>query len=650
MSEQKKDNLQEADGKEKLQNSVLNQGEPSGSEVQKQATDAILNEINQENAEEAEDLDHKKRHEIPMRDYEAMDLDGLVRELKHLLRNEKIQAIKKHVEAIRYEFDKKYKEVLEEKKEEFLAEGGNELDFKYVLPIRGVFYELYDEYRQKKDKYQKELEQVLQANLAQRQDIISEIKGLINVEEDINTTFKHFKQLQEQWFKAGPVPRANYNDLWQNYHHHVEKFYDFVDLNRDLRDMDFKHNLEEKLKIVQKAEALAKVSDPQKAFRELQILHKIWKEDIGPVAREYREEIWHRFSEATKTIHEKRQHYFENLDKIHEENAIAKNEIIAKIKEILAQSTDSHNQWQRNIKKIDTLRKEFFAIGKTPSRVSNQIWLDFKQVTREFNRKKNGFYKNLKQEQQENLDKKLKLIEIAKANMDSSDWEAITPVMKKIQEEWRTIGHVPQKVSDKIWTEFLQTCNHYFDRMHQARKEQNKFGEETLEKKKAMLDSLKDFKLSGDRDKDVEALQALTDQWNSLGKSPHGKRNLDLKFGKITDTLYKKLNFDKQEIELIKYNNKLERLVCQDDEDSLNHELIFVRRKIEEAKAEVLQLENNLQFFSNVDEKNPLVREVIKNIENHKETLKTWEAKLRELRNLQAQQVSDVASSEEENT
>lgn len=207
MSEEKMDNLQNADGNENLQeNNPIEEAKKEATPKVNEDTKAILNEIDQENAEDAEDTENTKRHEIPVEDYEAMSLDGLVGELKKLLHNEKIQAIKKHTDAIRYEFDKKYADLLEEKKEEFLADGGNEIDFKYNVPTRKVFYDLYNEYRDKRNQYYKELEDTLQANLARRQDIIEEIKGLINTEEDINTTFKMFKQLQEQWFKAGPVP------------------------------------------------------------------------------------------------------------------------------------------------------------------------------------------------------------------------------------------------------------------------------------------------------------------------------------------------------------------------------------------------------------------------------------------------------------
>lgn len=204
-----------------------------------------------------------------------------------------------------------------------------------------------------------------------------------------------------------------YNDVWRTYHHHVEIFYDFLDLNRDLRDLDFKHNLEEKLKIIEKAETLANELDVNKAFRELQLLHKIWKEDIGPVDREHREEIWERFSAATKTIHDRRQEHFKNLDVVYEKNLEVKTDIIEKIKAIANQTTTSHSQWQKNIKDIEDLREAFFKAGKVPTRVNEDTWKVFKEAVRLFNNRKNNFYKELKKEQQDNLDKKLALVATA---------------------------------------------------------------------------------------------------------------------------------------------------------------------------------------------------------------------------------------------
>ena len=593
-------------------------------------------------------IEDNRLEEASFVNYEAMSLSELTKELKELLLTEKTQAIKKQVDAIRYEFDKKYDALLEEKREEFIADGGEPHNFSYEIPIYKEFYTAFNNYREKRNQYYKEMEKTHKENLVKRREIIEELKNLINTEEHIGTTFKQFQQLQERWRKAGAVSNADYEDLWNTYHHHVENFYDYIHLSKDLRDIDFKRNLEEKLKIIQRAEALAQDDvDALLASRELQVLHRIWKEEIGPVDKEHRESIWQHFSELTKKIHDKRQYYLKNLDKIYEENALKKQSIIERIKKLGEKEPTTHNAWKQLSKQVEELRQNFLNVGKVPLQQADEVWKNFNVALRSFNKKKNQFYKTLKKEQQENLTKKLALVEIAKANQNSTDWETTTELMKNIQKEWKEIGSVPLRNTEKIWKEFKKACDTYFTHLAEAIQHSKNKENNALEQKKAFLDKLKEYQLSTDRDREIETLQNFVNEWNALGTTHHSKRTIDIKFHKIIDALYKKLNFDKQEIEIIKYNNKLERLINDDNENSLNNEVIFVKRRIEELKSEVLQLENNLAFFGNIDEKNPLVRDVIKNINNQKEALKTWENKLRELKHLQKTQLAETA---EENT
>ena len=593
-------------------------------------------------------IEDNRLEEASFVNYEAMSLSELTKELKELLLTEKTQAIKKQVDAIRYEFDKKYDALVEEKREEFIADGGEPHNFSYEIPIYKEFYTAFNNYREKRNQYYKEMEKTHKENLVKRREIIEELKNLINTEEHIGTTFKQFQQLQERWRKAGAVSNADYEDLWNTYHHHVENFYDYIHLSKDLRDIDFKRNLEEKLKIIQRAEALAQDDvDALLASRELQVLHRIWKEEIGPVDKEHRESLWQRFSELTKKIHDNRQYYLKNLDKIYEENAVKKQSIIERIKKLGEKEPTTHNAWKQLSKQVEELRQNFLNVGKVPLQQADEVWKSFNVALRSFNKKKNQFYKVLKKEQQENLTKKLALVEIAKANQNSTDWETTTELMKNIQKEWKEIGSVPLRNTEKIWKEFKKACDTYFTHLAEAIQHSKNKENNALEQKKAFLDKLKEYQLSTDRDREIETLQNFVNEWNALGTTHHSKRTIDIKFHKIIDALYKKLNFDKQEIEIIKYNNKLERLINDDNENSLNNEVIFVKRRIEELKSEVLQLENNLAFFGNIDEKNPLVRDVIKNINNQKEALKTWENKLRELKHLQKTQLAETA---EENT
>jgi hypothetical protein len=512
MLEEKNDNLHEADGSNENEAQNVSQNENSqieeptennadatevssddANDVVSETADAIeispeeleetvvvsdnqkaLDAIADSNAEESEDETLKERHEIPMQDYEAMDMESLVAELEKLVAVEKVMSVKDHVEELRSAFLSKYNHFIEEKREEFLAENPDTTeDFHYHLPLKIKFDTLINQYRDNKNTHFKSLQNNLKANLDVRLAIVEELKELINPQENIKDTLKHFNELRERWKNAGPIPRDKYNHVWNNYHFHVENFYDYLHLDREARDLDFKHNLEQKQRIISRVEELVNEPDVNKAFRELQDLHKIWKEDIGPVSREHREAIWNTFSELTKKIHDKRELLFEKQRGTEQENLEKKKEIISKIAELAKEKVEAHSSWQAQIEKVEALRNEFFATGKVPADVNEETWSAFKNAVRDFNALKNSFYKDIKKDQQENLNKKMALVERAKSLKDSEDFAATTPVMKQIQEEWKQIGHVPRKYSDSIWKEFKEACNHYFDKLHAQRNEVN---------------------------------------------------------------------------------------------------------------------------------------------------------------------------------
>ncbi|GGI57139.1 DUF349 domain-containing protein [Winogradskyella haliclonae] len=651
------DNLQDADGKKEVDETKA-EATPNQEQVEakteervpEETSDTIadatkvvdentseethVEEIESSNAEDAEDESNAERHKLEDKDYHAMSMEDLVSEFEKLLKNHKIQTISSHVKEIKSEFNSKYSALLEEKKEEFIADGGNSIDFYYSNDTKKSFNSAAKEYKQSINAYYKDREKSLKDNLENRLAIIEEIKGLVGVEENMGETYKHFKELQEKWRNAGPIPRDKYNNAWNTYHHHVERFYDFLHLNRDLRDMDFKHNYEQKLKIIQRAEELAAEENVNHSFRELQVLHKLWKEELGPVGKEHREEIWQRFSNATKTIHDKRQDYYADLDKAYEKNLVRKEDIIEKIKALNAEESNSHNVIQKRIKQLEALREEFFNAGKVPLKQNEATWKKFKDAVREFNRSKNKFYKNLKKDQYANLQQKLELIKVAEGNKDSDDFATVTPLMKDIQNQWKTIGHVPRKDSDKIWKQFKNACNHYFDRMHAERKAENQELYDAFDKKKELLESLKSFEFSDDAKADIIKLQDKIKTYKALGFVPQNKRFIDGKFYKAIDAAFDKLKMDKSKLEMIRFEGRLENLSGGDDTRQLDNEQNFIRKKIDEVKSEINQLENNLQFFSNVKDDNPLVKDVHKNIEKHKASLETWKSKLKRVREM----------------
>lgn len=638
---------EEDDKNEKKLNSAGDEGSVSDSDSDPDVdSEAEEEDIDKTNAEDAEDSENERRHQIPFLDYHALSMENLVGELQRLLRTEKVQSIRRHVETIRKEFNLKFQAFIEEKKEEFVGRGGEESDFSYNSVTKRQFNEVYSEYRDKRTQYYKNLEKQLHENLQERLVIIEDLKGLVNVEEDMNSTYKTFKEIQERWKKAGPIPRTNYNDVWRTYQHHLEIFYDFLSLNRELRDLDFKYNLEEKEKLALRAETLLQQEDINKAFRELQILHKIWKEDIGPVAKEHREVIWERFSEATRKMHERRQGYFNELDKQYQVNLEEKQKIIARIEEVSETVARNHKGIQKQIREIETLRDQFFKAGKVPQKSNEATWASFKASVRKFNRSKNTFYKTLKKEQQENLDLKRSLLQQAIALKDSEDWDKATPEMKKIQREWKEVGHVPRKYSDTIWKEFKTACNHYFDRLHSNKN--SAFAEEkkNLELKTGLLEEVRGFQLSGNREKDLKTIQEYIGKWKAIGHVPRNRKHIISKFFKILDALFRKLDVGKQEAEILKYGNRIADLAKEEDSQAIEKERQFVRRKIEEVKGEIRQLENNLNFFSEPSEDNPLVKEVLDNLEKKKKGLENWKAKLKKLNILRNSLKSDLKNSE----
>ena len=607
-------------------------------EVELSDNASIIDAIADINAEESEDETLKERHDIPMLDYDALSLESLVDELKNLVTNEKVMSVKDHVEEIKKAFLAKYYHLLDEKKEEFLAENQdpNE-EFKYHFPLKSKFDQYYSQFRDSKNSHFKSLQSNLKTNLENRLAIVEALKELINPQASIKDTLKHFNDLRERWKNAGPIPKDKYNHVWNNYHFHVENFYDYLHLDREARDLDFKHNLELKQKIVARVEELVQEADINKAFRELQDLHKIWKEDIGPVSREHRDTIWNQFSDLTKQMHDKREVLFENLRGTELENLAKKKEIIAQIEVLATEQVNAHSQWLGQIEKVEALRTAFFSAGKVPSEVNEETWGAFKTAVRNFNSFKNSFYKDIKKDQNNNLNKKTALVAKAKELQESTDFAATTPIMKQIQEEWKQIGHVPRKFSDKIWTEFKEACNHYFEKLKEQKNEENVEEVEAFDKKKAYLETLREFQLIGEHKSDLDAIKLHIETWKTFGRVPASRRHIEGKFNKILDALFEKLSLSKKEGDMMRFTNRMDQLSESNDTRKLENEKIFLMRKIEEIKNEIFQLENNIQFFTNTrnaKKENSIVLEVRKNIEKNKAEMEILKDKLKQVRSL----------------
>ena len=590
-------------------------------------TNDAVDEIEKSVAEDAEN-DESKEDESPAVDYDTFSLEELVSSLEKTLSNNPVQKIKSQVEGIKSAFNQKFGAMLAEKKAAFLEEGGNSIDFQFSSPIKTDYNNLLSDYKKQRDAFYKNMENNLNENFVKREQVIENLKNLID-EADTSTMYKNFKEIQDTWRTIGSVPKSHYNDTWKTYHHHVERFYDLLHLSNDFRDLDFKHNLEKKIKIIEKAEALSEEADINYAFKELQDLHKKWKEDVGPVSKEMREVVWQKFSAATKNIHDKRHDYYKEMRSKYDEIIEKKMVTINAINAYDPSKNKSHSDWQKSINEIEKLRKDYFNAGKLPYSKSEEVWQKFKNATKKFNAAKNVFYKQEKSGQQENLEQKIALIEYAESIKDSDDWEMATNAMKKVQSDWKKIGHVPRKFSDDIWKRFKAACNHYFDRFHEQKNAVSKEQQAVVDAKKEFLDTLKETE-EATKDSVLEAINS----WKDLGRLPREVRHLEGKFNKQIDRMLESLSLDKNEVSMLKFTNAVDSLADDNDSRKLDSEEIFVRKKIDEIFKEIQQLENNMGFFSNVKDNNPLFLNVKNKLEAHKEDLAIWKEKLSYLKKL----------------
>ena len=572
--------------------------------------------------------DEVKTDKIVATDYTILSLEELVKELQNILSNNPVNKIKDQIEVIKSAFNIKFGALLAEKKKVFLEEGGNVIDFQFTSSVKGDYNTLLSDYKKQRDAHYNAIDKQMNDNLDKRVEVIDGLKSLIE-NADANTMYKEFRVLQDTWRSIGAVSKTRYNDTWKTYHHHVERFYDLLHLSNDFRDLDFKNNLEEKLKIILKAEALAASADVNEAFKELQELHKIWKEDIGPVAKDVREDVWQKFSAITKEIHDKRHEHFRDMKSKYQDIIALKLAVIERFNAYDTSNNKTHKDWQNSIVETEKLRQEYFNAGKLPYAKSEEVWQKFKTATKKFNSSKNHFYKDEKSEQQENLKKKIALIEIAESLKESEDWEVATEAMKKIQADWKKIGHVPRKFSDDIWNKFKAACNSYFDRYHDQKNSVSKEQQANVDAKKAFLETLKE-----EKEHTKESVLDAIKTWQELGQLPRNVRYLEGKFNKQIDRLLEGLSLDKKEVAMLKFTHVIDGLLVNEDFRKLDSEQLFIRKKMDEVVKEMQQLENNLGFFSNAKDDNPLVLNVKNSVNEFKEDLKIWKEKLSYLRKL----------------
>lgn len=609
------DNLHNAEGNEKKVESTQNLESTYNKNSSKEDS---IDELNSENNKEDQSVEETT---IPEKDYESFSLEKLIDELKYLHNHYPVQLIGENINSIRDIFLKKFDEHETERKQNFLDEGGDELSYQPDQFLKNKFNSAYHDYKTKLNSYYKEQEQNEQNNLNKRLQIIEELKELYTTPmESISSFFKKFRDIKERWHNAGKIPKSRAGDVFRTYFHHLDNTHEFIKLNKELEELDYAHNLEQRRAIISRAEELTTEPSVQKALNELQYLHKLWKEQAEPVAEEFRESTWQEFKAITQKIHERKSELFEKIKEEQQANLEKKQAIISQLETIASAENPDHSFWQNNVKKIENLREAFFTTGRIPKETSSDTWSKFKSLLHEINNKKNTFYKDLKKIQQENLKKKNDLLEIAKANKDSEDWEVALNLYKKIQNEWKNIGHVPRKYSDKLWDEFRENCNYFFNRYKLRNNKVNEEWIENLKRKQSLLEEISSISAT-DKEDALAKINDYSIQWNSIGKVPRENMNINKEFNSAIKNLIKKFDIDKNIIDEIQLNIKVENYKQSKDDKKLDEDLRKMRKQIQDLGHEIVQLENNLSYFSNANQDNPLLQNTLNNIESKKTKL-----------------------------
>ena len=597
---------------------------------EKKATSPTKEEVGQENIAQEKTASTSSSTPILAIAIDQLTLEEFPSALEKVLKNDQWMKLGQLVRDLQQQFDAQFLQLLQEKKAEFIAEGGNEIDFYFAPDYKKSFSNLLREYKQKKGKHFKEIEANQKANLNRKKEIIEEIKTLIDQSEHNNSTYRQFKNLQEAFHNTGQVPRNEANNIWQTYKFHVERFYDFLHLNRDLRDADFKHNYTEKLKIIERAEALAQNADVLASIRELNILHRLWKNDLGPVAKEHREELWNRFQTATKVIHQLKNEYNKNIDSIQSENLALKDQLLKEIAAIIETAPDNHNAWQNAIKKVNALKDQFHAVGRVQKSENKRLWNTFRELSRKFNQAKNLFYKEQKSQEKQFVEAKKALIQEVTTILEDPNWRDYVSRMKSIQLDWKKTGRISRKLSNKLWEEFKALTNLYFDRLKNKVEALSAADQAQLASQNNFVEVLLKTEAPTTPKKLENFIDEQAEQWLSLNPQPNSPAQKKLIQHLVQ--LWDATSLSAKDIAAQKFNTQL--ALIKNDASGLNKEHSALKKKIDEINTELIQLQNNLQFFSSSSNENPVVQEVTTKIEKLSTQKEALEEKTKAIKSL----------------
>ena len=567
-------------------------------------------------------------------DYNSFSPQELQQQVSELITTENIFSVAKSIDTIKAVFYKKINAEKEVHKEEYLKKEGVEEEYKFIHPLEKDFKKLFDEFRKKKAEHREKIELDFAKNLRIKTQIINDIKSIISDEETIKETFEKFRALQEKWRATGEVGISYRNDIWKSYHHHVEKFYDFIKINNDLRDLDFSRNLKQKTIMCEKAEALMEEKSINKIHTDLQLLHEKWK-DVGPVKKELREEIWERFKEATHKLNKRRNEYFLDLKVKRKQSFENKSAICQKISTLAESEVNSHVEWNNLTLQVQELEAEWkkqAPIGKEDYKTA---WKLLRETLSNFYAKKNEFYKDKKQLNKQIVRDKIVLCEKAEELVNSEiSWKEKTDKVNKLNKDWKKSGYLPKSQSDKLWKRFRTAIDNFFESKKSFFKELDKEKADNLAKKEKFLKTVQKFKLSEEKKINLNALDDFQKEWRSLGDVARDKNQIEGDFRKSIDGFYKEMKINKKELNDIKFNNKLETLKAKSDSITLDKEKQFLRNKINYLQKEVYQYETNISFFGSSKGADKLKSQIEKKIDNGKAEIDSLKDKLKQLNSL----------------
>ena len=605
-------------------------------ETEEKAVEQVKEVAQEVPKKEEEEAPEPKAEEVELPEKKAIDYSKLsqielVNTLRDLLEDSDKRNIKSDIEAIKSNFYKLANIRAQENKEEYLKSGGLEEDYvaekdPYEQDIKG----LLNQFRQQRIELNKKLEQDKEENLKEKYEIIEQIKNLINNEESINKTFHDFRELQNRWREIGPIPQAKMKNLWDTYHFHVENFYDYIKINKELRDLDLRKNLELKIVLCEKAEQLLTETSIIRAFNTLQKYHEEWRE-IGPVPREKKEEIWERFKAATSLINKKHQEFFENRKTEQKANLESKTALCEQAEEIANSEINGHKDWDEKSRALIKLQKVWRTIGFAPKRDNNRIYERFRNACDKFFESKREFYASNKELQQNNYQLKIDLCVQAEALKDSEDWKKTTQEFINIQKKWKEIGPVPRKHSDLIWKRFRAACDYFFEKksMHFSSVDGNQL--ENLAAKEKLVQEVIDFKPSGDMNADLEDLKGFQRRWTEIGHVPIKKKDaLQSQFREVINKHFDDLNLDDSKRNMLKFRNRVSNFSeSYKGQNKMRYEREKYMTKLKQMEGDLVLLENNIGFFSNSKNAESLIADVNKKIEQTKEKIEFLKNKIR---------------------